>query len=219
MFPTFPRFPASNPRVTTELPSITMQEGAVEKMFLRKGLLGVIGIILAFGMLAFAQEPQPQTPAAPEGTRRGERMEQRRERHRERMGRHKGREGFGRRGAGMGHFARELNLSDAQREQSRAIMQRRLESTKGQREELFKLREKRVAGTFTEEDGARAKALHEEIRSSMEAGRTEMDGVLTTEQKAQLEQLKSERKAKHEERMKERKERMKERQELRNKPQ
>ncbi len=184
-------------------------------MFLRKGLLGVIGIILACGMFAFAQEPQPQTPAAPDATLRRERMEQRRERHRERMCRHKGREG---RGHGMGRFARELNLSDAQREQSRAIMQRRLESTRGQREELSKLREKRVAGTFTAEDGARAKALHEEIRSSKEAGRTEMDSVLTAEQKAQLEGLKAERKAKHEQRMKERQERMKERQELRNKP-
>lgn len=189
-------------------------------MLLRKGLLGVFGIILAFGMLAFAfaQGPQPQTPNAPDGTLRGERMEQRREKQRERIGRHdgmrrhKGREGFGRRGPGMGHLARELNLSDAQREQSRAIMQRRLESTKGQREELFKLREKRIAGTFAAEDGARAKALHQEIRSSMEGVRTEMAGVLTAEQKAKLEGLKAERKAKHEQRMKER-------QELRNKPQ
>jgi Spy/CpxP family protein refolding chaperone len=112
----------------------------------------------------------------------------------------------------MGHLARELNLSDAQKAQSRAIMERRLASTKGQREELFKLREKRIAGTFTAEDGARAKALHEEIRASMEGARTEMDGVLTAEQKAKREELKAERKAK-------RAQRMKERQELRNKPQ
>lgn len=194
-------------------------------MFLRKGLFGIIGFILAFGTIAFAQEPQPQTPAAPDETLRGERMERRLERLRERrgrhqeMGRHKDGEGFGRRGAGMGRFARELNLTGAQREQSRAIMQRRRESTNSQREELFKLREKRVAGTFTAEDGARAKALHDEIRSSMEAGRTEMNRVLTTEQKSKLEELKSERKAKHQQRKSERKERMKERQELRNKPQ
>jgi len=202
-----------------------MLEGVAQKMFLRKSLLGLVGIILAFGMLAFAQEPQPQNPPPLDGPLRGERMEQRRERHRERMGdhegrgRHKGREGMGRRGPGMGRLPRELNLTDAQREQSRAIMQRRLESTKGQREELFKLREKRIAGTFTAEDGTRAKALHEEIRASMEGARAEMAGVLTAEQKAKLEGLKAERKAKHELRMKERGERSKERQELRNKPQ
>lgn len=196
-------------------------------MLLRKGLFGAFAIILAFGALAFAQEPQPPTPVAPDATLRGERIEQRREKLRGRMGRqegregmrrHQGREGFGRRGPGMGHL-RELNLSDAQKEQSRAIMQRRLESTKGQREELFRLREKRIAGTFTAEDGARAKALHQEMSTSMEGARTEMAGVLTAEQKARLDGMKAERKAKHEQRMKERGERMKERQELRNKPQ
>jgi Spy/CpxP family protein refolding chaperone len=111
----------------------------------------------------------------------------------------------------MGRLPHELNLSDAQQEQGRAIMQRRLESTKVQREELFRLREKRIAGSFTPEDGARAKALHEEIRTSMEGARTEMESVLTAEQKAKLEGLKAERKARHEERLKERGERLKER--------
>jgi Spy/CpxP family protein refolding chaperone len=46
-----------------------------------------------------------------------------------------------------------------------------------------------------------------------------MAGVLTAEQKAKLEGLKMERKAKHEQRKKEHGERMKERQELRNNPQ
>jgi len=165
-------------------------------MFIRKSLLGIVGIILAVGMIAFAQEPQPQNPPAPDGTLRGERIKQRRERLGERMGRHRGERkgpGIGRRGPGMGRLMRDLNLSEAQRQQSRAIMQRRLESTKVQREELFKLREKRIAGTFGAEDGARAKALHEEIRASMEGARAEMAGVLTAEQKNRLEQLKTER--------------------------
>ncbi len=193
-------------------------------MFMRKSLLGIVGIILAGGMVAFAQEPQPQTPPAPDGTMRGERIEQRRERMRARMGRHqgagrhKGPEGMGRRGPGMGRLMRDLNLSEVQREQSRAIMQRRLESTKVQREELVRLREKRMAGTFSTEDGTRAKALREEIRASMEGARAEMSGVLTAEQRARLEERKAERKAKHEQRIKERGERRKERQELRTKP-
>jgi len=184
-------------------------------MFLRKSLFGILGIILACGIVAFAQEPQPQTPSTQDDSFRKERIE-RMGRHRERMGRREGmrrHEGMGRRGGGMGHLMRELNLTEEQRLQSRAIMQRRLESTKTQREELFKLREKRITGTFTAEDETRAKALHQEIRTTMEGVRTEMAGVLTAEQKAKLEQLQQERKARMEQRMKERQER------LNNKPQ
>jgi protein CpxP len=184
-------------------------------MFLRKSLFGVLGIVLAGGIVAFAQEPQPQTPSRQDDAFRKERTE-RMERHREGMGRREGMrgpDGMGRRGVGMGHLMRELNLTEEQRQQSRAIVQRRLESTKTQREELFKLREKRIAGTFTSEDEARARALHQEIRTAMEGVRTEMAGVLTAEQKAKLEQLKKERKERMEQRMKERQER------LNNKPQ
>ena len=179
-------------------------------MFLRKGLFGISGIVLACGMAAFAQEAQPQTPSTQDDAFRKDRIK-RMERHRERLGRReglKGGEDTGRRGRGMGQLVRELNLSDEQRQQSRAIMQRRLESTKTQREELFKLREKRIAGTFTAEDEARARALHQEIRTAMEGVRTEMAGVLTAEQRAKLEQLKKERKEKMEQRMKERQERL-----------
>ena len=174
-------------------------------MFVRKGLLGIMGMILACGMVAFAQQPQPQTPTqAPDGTFRRDRME-RKERQRGRMGE---REGFGQRGPGVGHFMRNLNLSDAQQAQVRAITQRRLEGTRAQREELFKLREKRIAGTFTPEDEAQAKALHQEIRASMEGIQTEVDSILTAEQKTRLEELQKERKAKMELRMKERQERL-----------
>ncbi|MDQ2937674.1 MAG: Spy/CpxP family protein refolding chaperone [Acidobacteriota bacterium] len=180
-------------------------------MFLRKSLLGISAIIFVSGMVAFAQ--QPQTPASPDGTLRRDRIE-RRERSRERMGRREGLGGddqMGRRGpgGGKGHLLRELNLSDQQRQQSRAIMQRRLESTKAQREELFRLREKRTAGTFAPEDEARARALHQEIRSAMEAGRSEMAGILTAEQKMRFEELKKEHKTKVEQRMKQRQESLK----------
>jgi Spy/CpxP family protein refolding chaperone len=181
-------------------------------MSLRKNLLGISGIILTFGMVAFAQQPQTPTTTT-DGTLKRERLE-RREKLRARldgMRRHGGQEGFGRRGPGLGHL-RGIELSEEQRQQSRAIMKRRLESTKAQREELFKLREKRIAGTFGADDEARAKALHQEIRTSMEGVRTEMQGILTAEQKARIEDFQKERKAKHEQRMKER-------QELRNKPQ
>ena len=168
-------------------------------MHLRKSLITVLGIVLAFGTIVIAQQTQTQTPSPDSGQfkTRSERPAARGERRR--------REGMGHRG-GAGHLMRELNLTDEQRQQSRAIMQRRLASTKSQREELFQLREKRIAGTFTAADEARAKALRQEMRASMEGVRAEMEGVLTAEQKAKLEQLKQERKAKFEERMKERQE-------------
>ena len=177
-------------------------------MFLRKGLFGVVGIILACGMGAVAQEAQSQKAPAQDESFQRDRIE-RMERHRGRMGGREGmgpRRGMGRRG-GMGRLMRELNLSEEQRQQGRAIMQRRLESTKLQREELFKLREKRIAGTFTADDEARARALHQEMRTAMEGVRAEMAGVLTAEQRAKLESMKTERKEKMEQRMKERRER------------
>jgi Spy/CpxP family protein refolding chaperone len=187
-------------------------------MFLRKSLFGVMGTILAGGMIVFAQEPQPRTPSVKDGTASPDRIE-RMERHRERRAQREGSSDDRRmgRGEGMGHLLRELNLSDAQRQQSRAIMQRRLEGTKSQREELFKLREKRIAGTFNADDEARARALHQEIRTSMQGVREEITGVLTAEQKSKLEELKQERKTRMEQRMKERQERRQER--LNNKPQ
>jgi hypothetical protein len=98
-------------------------------------------------------------------------------------------------------------LTDEQRKQRTAIIQRRLGATRQQREELMRLREKRMAGTWTDDDGARAKALHEEIRTAMQGVRDEMQGVLTAEQKTRLEQMKVERKQRMEQRLKERQER------------
>jgi len=181
-------------------------------MFIRKFTLGVVGIILT-GLMgtaaAFAQEPQPQTKPSADGAIQKDRIE-RRERIRERMSQRGGMRRHQRMGraGGMGLMMRELNLTEQQRQQARAIMQRRLESMRPQREELFKLREKRIAGTFTVEDEARVKSLRQEMRTSMQGVREEMAGVLTTEQKARLETMKQERKQRMELRMKERQERL-----------
>lgn len=184
-------------------------------MSLRKGFVAVVGIILACGMgaAALAQQTQPQSQTAPvqDGTLRRERIERMQERRHERLERRRegneGHPGMGRHGE-IGRLS-ELNLTEQQQQQRRAIMERRLESTKAQREELFRLGEKRRAGTFTADDEARAKALHQEMRSSMESVRGEMDAVLTAEQRAKLEELNKERKQQREQRLKERQERLK----------
>ncbi len=167
-------------------------------MFLRRILPLLISLTLAFGATAYGQ--QPQTPAQ-DGGIRGEGMRHREGRSHERMGRG-GRHGFGK-FRGM----RELNLTDEQRQQQRAIVQRHLESVKAKREELFQLREKRAQGNFTAQDGARAKALRQEIHNSMQGAHTEIESILTPEQRTKLEQFKTERKARKSETLKRRQER------------
>ena len=160
-------------------------------MFLRK-ISSVILAVLALTAVTYAQQKPASTPekmgSDQEGPRAGRRHG--------RMGRHRGL-------AGM----RELNLTEEQRQQQRAIVQRQLGNTKAQREELFKLREKRFAGTMTPEDEARVQSVRREIRDSMQGIRAEMEAVLTPEQRARLEQLKSERRARRDERREHRRER------------
>ncbi len=165
-------------------------------MFLRRILPLMFILTLALGAVAYGQEPQ--TPAQDRGIRR-EGMRHKGGRSHERMG---SRQGF-REFRGM----RELNLTDEQRQQQRVIVQRHLESVKAQREELFNLREKRAQGNFTAEDKARAKALRQEIHISMQGVHTQIESILTPEQRTKLEQFKTERKTRHDARQKRRQER------------
>jgi Spy/CpxP family protein refolding chaperone len=160
-------------------------------MFIRRSLLAILSLVLAFSAIALAQQPKAPAPDNEGANREGRRH-----------GRH---EGMGRHRPGL-LALRELNLNDEQRQQVRAAMQRQLESTKSQREELFKLREKRMAGTLTSEDEARAMALHQELRDSMKGVEGEIEGILTPEQRTSLEQIRKERSARHEERLKNRRE-------------
>lgn len=142
-------------------------------------ILPVLVSVLALNAFCYAQEPaaalQEKTGRGLEGPDAGRRHG--------RMGRHRRIGGF-----------RELNLTEEQRQQQRAILQRQLSNTKAQREELFNLREKRIAGTFAPEDEARARALREEIRNSMMSMRSEIENILTAEQRLKLEQMKTEHK-------------------------
>jgi Spy/CpxP family protein refolding chaperone len=173
-------------------------------MFLRRKLIGVAVLVVSPGLVALAQQPSTQSSTTPQGPDvRQERM-QRMEKHRDRMGRRMdgrmdgGIDGPGGRREHLG-IMRELNLTDEQKRKQRTIMQNHFAATKSQREELFKLREKRLDGSFNAEDATRARALHEEIRNSMQGIRQQMDEVLTPEQRTKLEELRKERRAKHQE--------------------
>ena len=159
----------------------------------KKSLPALAAIILATSAAAYSQPAtdtqQENKPSVQEGRREGRR------RH-GKMG-----------GLGSMRLMRELDLTEAQREQQQAIVQRYVGNTRAQREELFKLRQKRIAGTFAAEDETRARVLRDEIHSSMENIRSEMQSVLTAEQRVRLEQLESARKARHEQTRERRRER------------
>ena len=135
--------------------------------------------LTALGTAAQAQQTPPttQNPTAGNQTRRFGRGEQR------------GMRRFGR--APLGAL-RQLSLTDQQKQQVRAIMERNLDSTKALRKELRTLGQKRFEGTLTPEEQARAKELHQQMARSMQGAMTEVQGILTAEQKAQLEALKKE---------------------------
>ena len=149
-----------------------------------------MGLLIAFGAAAQAQQPQTSTQNPAPGTE-GTRP----------FGRKEGR-GF-RGGPGPGgsfgpRILRELNLTDAQKEQVRSIMQQNFAGNKAVREELLQLGEKRRQGTLTADDQTRARTLHDQMRASMKDTESKIGAILTAEQKAKVEELMKERKANHE---------------------
>lgn len=105
-----------------------------------------------------------------------------------------------------------LNLSDAQREQLRGIESRYAAGFRAKREELRSIRQSRRQGgdALTAEQQARARQLHEELRADGERMRAEMRGVLTEEQRTQLQSMREEMQGRREQRREQRRERREE---------
>ena len=91
----------------------------------------------------------------------------------------------------------EINLTDAQKQQVRAIMQTQAQKTKPQREELRQLMQQWRAGTLTPEGQARAKELRQQLMESRKGVHTQMTNVLSAEQKAKLQEMRELRRANH----------------------
>ncbi|MGA9993836.1 MAG: Spy/CpxP family protein refolding chaperone [Pyrinomonadaceae bacterium] len=162
-------------------------------MSLRKNLniAGVtLCVIFTCGAAAFAQQ-QTQQPTG-EAT-----IQQERQQSMGRLGKRPGGRGGGMHG--MGRIISELNLTDAQKQQAHAIFERYGANSQTQRTELRQLMQKRGEGTLTADDELRAKTLRKEMHDSMQNMRTELSGILTPEQRTQLEQIEKERKARHDE--------------------
>jgi Spy/CpxP family protein refolding chaperone len=103
---------------------------------------------------------------------------------------------MGERPEGMGgmRFFRELDLTDAQKQQARAIMERYEATNKPLREELRGLRQQKDQGTLTAEGEARAKTLRSQLFESSKNLRSELLAILTPDQRTKLEQLEKEHK-------------------------
>lgn len=149
--------------------------------------LTVAGLIcgLVFGVVAFAQQPTAQTQSPTVQQRQGfRRMARRRAMRRWAMMR----------------FAvlRQLNLTDAQKQQARTIIQSNFANTKATREELAKLRGQRREGTLTADQIARAKELRAQLQEARKGARTQLTSILTPDQKAKLEEMIKNRRANHE---------------------
>ncbi|MDX6530606.1 MAG: motif family protein [Blastocatellia bacterium] len=142
----------------------------------------MLGLLTAFGAVAQAQQPATQNPT--EGTER-----------REGRGFRRGPGGGGAFGPGV---LRELNLTDEQKQQVHTIIQQSFASSKGAREELRQLGEKKRQGTLTSDEETRARTLHEQMRAAMKETQTKIAGLLTAEQKATAANLIKERKGNHE---------------------
>lgn len=167
----------------------------------------LFSILLAAGLFASAPahaSAQGDRPAPPDSTQDG--VRQRGERTTRGDG--KGRRRAARRHRmGLRGLRRQLDLTDAQREQLRALRQNVRGTNEDERAELRELRRlRRQGGTLTPEQQARGQALREQLHAAGEARRQEFLSVLTPEQRAQLERQRNEMRERREERRKRREE-------------
>ena len=150
-------------------------------MFLRTKLT-VAGLMLGLATCGavLAQQPQLTTDA---GAPPAGRMAQMAKRQRAR--------------AGIFRVLRQLNLSDAQKQQARSIVRTAKQSTKAQRQALRPLTRQWREGTLTAEGLVRANELHKQLNEARKSMRTQLAGILTPEQKTKLEEIIKTRKANH----------------------
>lgn len=168
-------------------------------------LTAAAGSLLLAGA-AFAQD-STAAPAAKDG--------QKMERHHGKgeFGgkRHGGFGRMGKRGGFGGGMFRDLNLTDAQKEQIKQIREAN-KANKADFDAIKPLMEARRNGTLTDDQKAQLKSFREAREAKMKSIHEQMLNVLTAEQKATLEAKKAERKQKFEQFREQRKQRREQRQ-------
>jgi protein CpxP len=163
-------------------------------MSLRNRLTGTgltLGLLVTFSLPVIAQQ------SATAGQQEGSQPQT------ERMGKRKHWGGWHRGMRGGMRMFRELDLSDAQKQQASAIIERYKEMTRPQREELRQLHQQKrqtATGAVDTQAQARAESLRTELRETHKRMQDELLTILTPDQRAKWEQMKQERKARREER-------------------
>jgi Spy/CpxP family protein refolding chaperone len=152
----------------------------VKIMFRNKLQGAALSLLLALGGAVFAQDktPAPGTDA-PQG-RFGQRAGK--------QGRHGRRGKHGRQTAGRA--LRQLNLTDAQRQQLRDLAGK----SAPQRQEARQLMQQKRAGTLDAAGQARLEQLKAQAKANKQTQRDQFLAILTPEQRAQLEQMKAQAK-------------------------
>ena len=167
------------------------------KMSLKSRFLTVFTAAAATAALATFTMAQ-DSPSVPAPDKKAERSA--RGFGKDRLG---GKGGFGRHGQmgmSMGRMGglRGVQLTDAQKEQIKAIHQAN-KPTGAYRDELKAIKEARKAGTLTDAQKDRVKAIRQEAMANRKKVHEQILAVLTPEQKAQIEQRRNEMKQKREE--------------------
>lgn len=160
----------------------------------------VSAITLAFAMIAltvFVSAQDKTTTPSTDSTERQNKQERRgRGFGRGEGGRHHGHRGPGKMLRGL----HQLDLSDAQKEQVRTIMESKRAGFQQNREQLRELGRAKHEGTITAEQQARFDELRAQMKQNAEAVHAQVLGILTAEQRTKLEQLKAEMDKRREER-------------------
>lgn len=147
--------------------------------------------IVAFTTFVSAQDTatQPQDSAA-------------KQEKRDRKFGKEGKRGKHRGDKGMLSGLQQLNLTDAQKEQLKGIMESNRTANQGTHEEMRGLMMKKRDGIITAEEQTRFDALKTQMKASAKQTHDSILAILTPEQLAQLEQQKEQMKQKFEERRK-----------------
>ncbi len=95
---------------------------------------------------------------------------------------------------------RQLDLTDAQREQIKQIVETNKSTNPGQRDEMRGLIEKKRDGSITEQEKVRLREIKTQMKASGEQIRTSVLAILTPEQRTQLEKSREEMRQRKEER-------------------
>jgi Spy/CpxP family protein refolding chaperone len=167
-------------------------------MSLKSRFSSVITLAVAVGAFGVVASAQETTPAPKDDAKKYEKRERG-------FGRHGGERGFrdgkGRHGGMRGGMfgLRGIELTEAQKEQIRQIHAANKPS-EALMTEMKSLREARKGGTeLTEAQKDRLKAIRQEMKANHESVRAQVLGILTVEQRQQLETKNAERQKRREE--------------------